>query len=202
MLPSMVLQSWTWLSNWTTRAKSKSGSSSAEINPPLLHCLVHLLENYIFLQIPQVSWISPALSLSRLWPCDPMDCSTPGFSVHCQLPELAQTHVPQVGDAINHLIFCLSFCSCLQCFPESGSFPMSRLFTSGGQSIGASASASVLPMVIQDWFSLGLTALISFQSKGLSRVFSSMIVRKHQFFGAQLSVWSSSHICERLLGKP
>ena len=104
-----------------------------------------------------------------------MDCSTPGFSVHYQLPELAQTHVPQVGDAINHLIFCRSFCSCLQCFPELGSFPMSQLFTSGGQSIGASASASVLPMVIQDWFSLGLTALISFQSKGLSRVFSSMI---------------------------
>ena len=74
------------------------------------------------------------------------------------------------------------FSSCLQSFPASGPFPMSQLFTSGGQSIGASASASVLPMVIQDWFSLGLTALISFQSKGLSKVFFSTTIWKHLFF--------------------
>ena len=72
-----------------------------------------------------------------------------------------------------------------QSFPASGSFPMSQLFTSGGQSIGVSASASVLP--IQDWFPLGLTGLISLLSKGLSRVFSNTIVQKHQFFGTQLS---------------
>ena len=80
------------------------------------------------------------------------------------------------------------FSSHLQSFPASGSFPMSQFFASGGQSIGVSASASVLPMNIQDWFPLGLTGLISLQSKGLSRVFSNTTVQKHQFFGAQLSL--------------
>ena len=79
----------------------------------------------------------------------------------------------------------LSFSSCLQSFPASGSFPISRFFASGGQSIGA--SSSVLPMNIQDWFSLGLTGLISLQSKGFSRFFSSTTVWKHQFFGTQPS---------------
>ena len=86
------------------------------------------------------------------------------------------------------------FTSCLQSFPESGSFSISQLFASGGQSIGVSASASVLPMNIQDWFSLGWTGWISLQSKGLSRVFSNTTVQKHQFFGAQLSLKSNSHI--------
>ena len=94
------------------------------------------------------------------------------------------------------------FSSCPQSCPASGSFPMSQLFTSGGQSIRASASASVLPMNIQGWFSLGLTGLISLQSKGLSRVFSSTTAQKHQFFSTQPSLWSSSHICRWLLGKP
>ena len=84
------------------------------------------------------------------------------------------------------------FSSCLQSFPESGSFPVSQFFLSGGQSIGASASASVLPVNIQGWFPLGLTGLISLQSKGLSRVFSNTIVQKHQFFGAQFSLWFNS----------
>ena len=92
--------------------------------------------------------------------------------------------------------------SCPQSFPASGPFPMSWLFTSGGQSIRASASVSVLPMIIQSWIFLGLTGLISLQSKGLSRVFSSTTVRKHQFFGAQISLWSHSHICTWLLEKP
>ena len=80
------------------------------------------------------------------------------------------------------------FSSCLQSFPASGSFQISRFFTSGGQSIGASASASVLPMNIHDWFPLGWASWISLQSKGLSRVFSNTTVQKHQFFGAQLSL--------------
>ena len=88
--------------------------------------------------------------------------------------------------------FVVPFSSCLQYFPASGSFPMSPFFTSGGQNI--EASPSVLPMKIQDWFPLGLTGLISLQSKGLSRVFSNITVQKHQFFGAQLSIWSISHI--------
>ena len=93
----------------------------------------------------------------------------------------------------------IPFSSCLQSFPASGSFPKSQFFASGGQRFAASASASVLPMNIQDWFPLGLTGLISLQSKGLSRVFSTSIVQKHQFFGAQLSLWSNSHIHTWLL---
>ena len=84
--------------------------------------------------------------------------------------------------------------SCLQSFPESGSFPRSLFLASGGQSVGASAGASVFPMDIQGWSPLGWTGLISLQSKGLSRVFSNTTVQKHQFFSAQLSLWSSSHI--------
>ena len=83
----------------------------------------------------------------------------------------------------NHLgLSVIPFSSCLQSFPESGSFPISRLVASGGQSIGASASTLVLSMNIQDWFHLGLTGLISLKSKGLSRVFSSTTIQKHQFF--------------------
>ena len=85
------------------------------------------------------------------------------------------------------------FSSCLQSFPASGSFPVSQLFASGGQRVGASASASVFQMNIQGWFSLGLTGLIFLLSKRLSRVFSSTTVWKHQFFSTQPSLWSSSH---------
>ena len=96
----------------------------------------------------------------------------------------------------------IPFSSCLQSFPASGSFLMNRFFASGGQSIGASASASVLPMNIQDWSPLGWTGWISLQSKGLLRVFSNTTVQKYQFFGAQLSLWSNSHIHTWLLEKP
>ena len=87
------------------------------------------------------------------------------------------------------------FSSCLQSFPASGSFPMSWLFTSCGQRIGASASASVLPVNIQDSFPLGLIGLISVLSKGLSRAFSRIKILKHQLFCIQPSLWSNSHIC-------
>ena len=103
----------------------------------------------------------------------------------------------------NHLILChpllLYF---LQFFPASGSFPMSRLIALGGQMIGASASASVLPKNIQGWFPLGLTGLISLLYKGLLRIFSNTTVWKHQFFVAQPSLWSNSHIHTCLLEKP
>ena len=92
----------------------------------------------------------------------------------------------------------IPFSSQLQSFPASGSFLMNQFFPLGGQSIGVSASASVLPMNIQDWFPLGFTGLI-LQTKGLSRVFSNTIVQKHQVFGAQLSLWSNSHIHTWLL---
>ena len=88
-------------------------------------------------------------------------------------------------------------------FSQHQSLPKSWLFASGGQSIGASASASILPLSIQDWFPLGLTGLISLQSRGLSRVSSSITIRKHQFFGVQLSLWwSNSNTCTWLLEKP
>ena len=92
------------------------------------------------------------------------------------------------------------FSSRPQSFPTSGSFPMSQLLTSGDQRIGA--SIFVLPMNIQGWFPLGLTGLISLLFRELSRVFSSTWVQKHQFFGAQPSLWSNSHICTWLLEKP
>ena len=124
-----------------------------------------------------------------------------GLPVHYQLPELARTHVHWVGVAIQTISSSvIPFSSCLQSFPESGSFPTSQFFASGGQSIRA--SASVLSMNIQDWFPLGLTALISLQSKGLSGVFSNTTIQKHQFFGTQFSLWSSSHIHTWLLEKP
>ena len=88
----------------------------------------------------------------------------------------------------------IPFSSYLQSFPASRTFPMSQFFASGGQSTGASALASVLPMNVQDWSPLGLTGLISLQSKGLSIVFSNTTVQKHQFICAQLSLWSKSHI--------
>ena len=93
------------------------------------------------------------------------------------------------------------FSSCLQSFPASESFPVSQLFVSGGQSIGVSVSTSVLPMNIHNWFSLELTSLIFLLSKELSRVFFSTTIWKHQFFGAQPSLWSNFHICTWLLEK-
>ena len=113
---------------------------------------------------------SVAQSCPTLW--DPMDFSMPGFPVHHQLSEPTQIHIRHIGDAIHHLIHCRPLLLLPSIFPSSGSFPMSWFFTSGGQSIGVSALASVLPMSIQDWFPLGLTGWISLQSKGLSRVSS------------------------------
>ena len=101
----------------------------------------------------------------------------------------------------NYLML-VPFSSCPQSFPASGSFQMSQLFASGGQSIGVSASTSVLPVNTQDWSPLGWTGWICLQSKGLSRVFSNIAVQKHQFFSAQLSSQSNSHIHTWLLEKP
>ena len=143
-------------------------------------------------------------------PCDPMDCSTPGFPVLHYLPEFAQTHVhvhefaqthDRVSDAIQPSFSFIPFSFCPQSFPASGCFPMNQFFTWGGRSIGVSASASVVPVNIQGWFPLGLSGLISLLSEGLSRIFSSTTVWKHQFFDAQPCLWSNSHICTWLTGK-
>ena len=122
----------------------------------------------------------------------PHDCSTPGLPVYHQLPEFTQTYVHWVSDAIqlSHPLPSPSSPT-FSLFPASGSFQMSQFFASVGQSIGASASASVLPMNIQDWFPLGWTVLISLQSLGLSRVFSNTTVQKHHFFSAQLCLYSN-----------
>ena len=140
-----------------------------------------------------------SVAQSCLSVCNPMDFSTPGFPVHHQLPELAQIHVHWVSDAILSSVIPSS--SCFLSFPASRSFPLRQLFASGGQSIGASTSALVLPMNIQCWLPLGLTGLISLLSKGLSRVFSNTTVQKYQFFGIQPFLLSSSHICTWLLEK-
>ena len=117
-------------------------------------------------------------------------------------PELAQTHVHRVSDAIQPSHPLLS--------PSPPVFDLSQhqgliqwvSSLHGGQSIGVSPSASVLPVSIQDWFPIGWTGLISLPSKGLSKVFSNTTVQKHQFFSAQLSLWSNSHLCTWLLEKP
>ena len=129
-----------------------------------------------------------------------MDCSTLGFRVLHYLPEFAQTHVYWVNDpTISSSV--TPFSSCPQSFQASGSSPMSRHFTPGNQSVGASASVSVLPVNIQGGFPLWLTGLIFLQSKELSKAFSSTTIWKHQFFSAQPSLWSSSHIHTWLLWK-
>ena len=132
--------------------------------------------------------------------CNPMNRSTPGLPVHHQLPEFTQTHVHRGGYAIQPSNP-LSSPSSPAPNPSQhqGLF---QLFAWGGQSIGVSASASVLPMNFQGWFPVGLTGWISLLSKGLSRVFSSTTIQKHQFFSTQLSSQSNSHIHTWPLEKP
>ena len=134
--------------------------------------------------------------------CDPTDCMQHSRLLSLTSPRvcsnscpLSQWGHPTISSSV------APFSSCHQPSPASGSFPKGRLFTPGGQSIVASASASVLPMNIQGWFPLGLTVLISFLCSGLSRVLSGTIVSKHQFFSAQPSLWSSFHACTWLLVK-
>ena len=183
---------------------SHLGSSLEYSAVVYIHCTVHYLSRaYLYLmhvvnltrptshaQVITITLLSftslDSVTQSRLTLCNPMNCRTPGFAVHHQLLELAQTHVHWVGDAIqpSHPLsspsppaFNLSQHQC---------FLVSQFFSSGSQSI--EVSASVLPVSIQDWLPLGLTDLISVQSKGLSRVFSNTTVQKYQFFGAQLSL--------------
>ena len=134
--------------------------------------------------------------------CDPMDCSMPGLPIHHKLPEFTQTHVHWISDAIqpSHPLLPPSP-PVLNLSHHQGLFKWVSS-VSGGQSIGTSASASVLPMNIPVWFPLGLTGLISLQSKGLLRVFSNITVQRHQFFGAQHFLLSSSDIHIQQLEKP
>ena len=135
---------------------------------------VQLLSTVQLFVTPWTAALQTSLSL----PPSPRACSN-----SCPLNQWCH---PTISSSV------IPFSSCLQSFPTSGSFAVSQFFASGGQSIEASALASVLPKNIQDWFPLGLTGLISLLSKGLSRVFSRTMVQKHQFFSTQLSLWSSS----------
>ena len=150
------------------------------------------------------TWLSVKLIHSvmfdSLWPQESQHarppCLSPTPGVYPNACSLSWWCHPAISSSV------IPFSSCLQSLPASGSFPMSQLFAWGGQSIGASASASVLPMNTQDWSPLGWTGWISLQSKELSRVFSNTTVQKHQFFSTQLSSLSNSHIHTWLLGKP
>ena len=123
-------------------------------------------------------------------------CSSPTSRAYSNLCPLSPWCHPTISSSV------VLLSSLLQSFPVTRSFQMSQFFTSGGQSIGVSASASVLAMNTQDWSPLEWTGWISLQSKGLSRVFFNTTVQKHQFFGAQLSLWSNSHTHTWLLEKP
>ena len=124
-----------------------------------------------------------------------MNRSIPDLPVHLQPNPQSLLRLMSIESVLpsSHLKLCHPLLPLPQYLPASGSFPMSQLFTWGGQSIGVSASTSVLPMNTQDWYPLGWTEQISLQSKGLSRVFSNTTVQNHQFFGAQLSSQSNSH---------
>ena len=134
-----------------------------------------------------------------LWP---RDCSTLGLPIPHHLPKFAQFHVHCISDAIQPSPSDTLFSFCPQSFPASGAFPVSWLFTSDDQIIGASSSASVLLTSIQGWFPLRLTGLISVLSNRLSGAFSSTTVRRHPFFGVLPSLRSSFHNCTWPLGKP
>ena len=159
-----------------------------------MNCLYQLLTHM---------WFSFVVvqSLSHVWllvtPWTAAHKASLSLTISQSLPKLTSTESVMPS---NHLIPCHPLLLLPSIFPSIRGFPIRHFFASGDQSTGA--SASVLPMSIQGWFSLGLTGLISLLSKGFSKVFSSTIVLKNQFFGAQPSLWSSSHICTWLLKKP
>ena len=156
--------------------------------------LVLILEGQSFINLSIISSVqfSGSVVSDSLWPLElqrarpPCPSAAPG--VYLNSCPLSRWCHPAVSSSV------VPFSSRLQSFPALGSFSMSQFFASGGQSIGVSASASVFPMNIQDWFPLGWTGWISLQFKELSRVFSNTTVQKHQFFSLQFSLYSNSHI--------
>ena len=157
---------------------------------------------WIFITLGYINWISSVQSLSHVWLfatpwtiARQASCPALTARVYSNSCPLNQWCHPTISSSV------IPFSSHLQSFPASGSFQMSQLFASGGQSIRVSASTSVLPMNTQGWSPLQWTSWTSLQSKGLSRVFSNTTVQKHQFFSAQLSLWSKSYIHTWLLEK-
>ena len=171
----------------------------------MVFCYWLLSLNEMFLRFISVVRSDQIRSVTQSCPtlCDPMNCSTPGLTVHHQLPEFTQTHLHRVSDAIqpSHPLSS-PFSSCPQSLPASESFPMSQLFAWDGQSTGVSALASFLPKKSQGSSPSEWTGWISLQSKGLSRVFSNTTVQKHQLFSAQPPSQSNSHIHTWPLEKP
>ena len=166
---------------------SKTTLNKMSQSQKTIHCVVSF-------QFSSVAQSCPIL-------CNPINLSTPGLPVHPPWVHpnpypLSRWCHPTISSSV------VPFSSCPQSFRASRSFPMSQLFTSGGRSIGFSASTLVHPKNTQDWSPLGWTGWISLQSKRLSRVFSNTTVQKHQFFGTQLYLYSNSHIHTWLLEKP
>ena len=158
------------------------------------------LKSEYMLQSTSVQFTSVSQSCPTLWPHGLQHarppCPSPAPGVYSNSCPLSWWCHPAISSSV------IPFFFRLQSFPASGFFPINKFFTSDGQSIGVAASASVLPMNIQDWSPLGWTGWISLQSRGLSRVFSNTAIQKHQFFSAQLSSQSNSYIHTWLLEKP
>ena len=184
----------TFSTNWRFVATLHQASLSVPFAPQL--CSLHVFPSHFdFLHLFNLSVVSDSM-----WPHELQHtrllCPSLSPRVSSNSGPLNQWYPSTISSPV------IPFNSSLQSFPGSGSFPMIRFLPSSGQSIGASASASVLLMNIQGWFPLGLTGLLSLQSKRLSRVFARTIVQKHyQFFGAKPSLWSISHICTWTRGK-
>ena len=172
-------KNWTWLSNWKTTTKQISFKTQPQFSS---------------VQFSSVTQLCPTLQPHGLQHAK-LPCLSPTLRACSKSCPLNQWCHPTISPYV------ILFSSCLQSFPASGCFPNSQFFTLGGQSIGASALASVLLMNIQDWFSLELIGLISLQSKGLPRVFSNTTVHMYQFFYAQLSSRSNFHTQTLLLKK-
>ena len=161
----------------------------------MLRQLLKTLKIHSSVQFSSVAQSCPTLQPHESQHARP-PCPSPTPRVYSNLCPLSQSCDPAISSSVIH------FSSCPQPLPASESFPMSQLFARGGQRIGVSASASVLPMNTQDWSPLEWTGWISLQSKGPSRVFSNTTIQTHQFFGAQLSSQSNSHIHTWLQEKP
>ena len=169
----------------------------------IIYLVSHIIEFLVFFFCINSNIISSVQSLSRVrlfatpWiAARQASLSITNSRSSLKLMSIESVMHPAISSSV------IPFSSCPQSLPASESFPMSQLFTWGGQSIGVSALASVLPKNTQDWAPLEWTGWISLQSKGLSRVFSNTTVQKHQFFGAQLSSQSNSHIHTWPLEKP
>ena len=180
-----------------------SGEAEISKDPSLKNLCFYVQLTNLLWQCSQIfssvqfsrSVVSDSLRPHELQHARPL-CPSPSPGVYSDSCPSSRWCHPAISSSV------VPFSSCPQSLPASGSFPMSQLFAWGGQSTGVSSSASVLPMNTQDWSPLGWTGWISLQSKGLSRVLSNTTVQKHQFFSAQLSSQSNSHIHTWPLEKP